>query len=116
MQQDWRQRLSTVLLQQLGMCYDSLHSVQEPAVDAREFIEALHRVASPQSSCHHKDPLICWSLQLLMGRADRWIQKDCAEVDVRMSSKHSQSTLSTSKSQRQACEDRKLQITAEAPQ
>ena len=42
MQQVWGQRLSTVLLQQLGVCYDPLHPVQEPAVDASEFIQAIH--------------------------------------------------------------------------
>lgn len=56
-----------MLLQQLGVCHDPLHAVQEPTVDACELIQALHRVASPQSSCHHKDPLICRRLQLLMG-------------------------------------------------
>lgn len=80
MQQVWGQRLSTVLLQQLGVRDNALHSVEEPAVDARELIQALHRVASPQSGCHHKDPLVRWSLQLLVrrGQADgygRIVQK-----------------------------------------
>lgn len=68
MQQAWGQGLPTVLLQQLGVRNDPLHAVQEPAVDACELVQALHRVASPQSSCHHEDPLIGRSLQLLMGR------------------------------------------------
>lgn len=73
--------MSTVLFQQLGVGHNALHPVQEPAINAGELVEALHGVASPQSSSHHKDPLICWSLQLLLGKnTDSWMQ-DSAGVE-----------------------------------
>lgn len=66
------------------MRHDPLHPVQEPAVDARELVQPLHRVAGPQSCRHHEDALVGWRLQLLTGRADRWIRQDCGEGRVQM--------------------------------
>lgn len=60
-----------MLFQQLGVGHNALHPVQEPAINAGELVEALHRVASPQSGSHHKDPLIRRSLQLLLGEEHR---------------------------------------------
>lgn len=63
------------MFQQLGVGHNALHPVQEPAVDAGELIETLHGVASPQSGSHHKDPLICRCLQLLLRKStDGWMQ------------------------------------------